>query len=205
MKKARPHRPLRKSVSLAASFVVTVGATATATAGCKKSTVEGPNQGSSVSIFKRDDGTCHLSYNVQCPKDVMCNPPAPQQIDCPPDMRDAGDPATPEITRRPPGKENWLRIPSKLWVGNDGCSFIPEGFCAPPKHPNAGQCTSRETLKVTCEGPDAGGVQATTRKVDSFIYKDGTGQCRKVPATECKKSRFGDGCPIPDGEPTPCP
>src|SRR5690606_19320466 len=122
---------------------------------------------------------------VSCPKGASCNPPPPMQVDCPPDMRDAGDP--PAVTRRPPGKEDWLRVTPRLWSTTTGttCNYQPEYFCAPPGKPY--ECTPHpKTVTVGCTMGDAG-----TRQVDSFVYKDGLGACRKVPASECKPSPRG--------------
>ena len=35
-------------------------------------------------IIRRDDGTCVAVYDVRCPPDVACNPPAPMPVKCPP-------------------------------------------------------------------------------------------------------------------------
>jgi hypothetical protein len=205
MKKARLHRPLR----LTASFVVTVSAAtaaATATPACKKTTIESPPDESRVTLSRRENGVCQIYRSMSCPKGATCNPPPPQEVDCPPDMRDAGDP--PAVTRRPAGKEGWLRVPSRLWVGNDGCTFNYEQFCAPPGKPNAGECTPyQEALKVKCEVPDKdAGRQAqpttTPRKVDAFVYKDSVGGCHKVPELECTSNTL---CKHPDGDSVPCP
>jgi hypothetical protein len=34
-------------------------------------------------VQKRDDGTCWYMEDVTCPPDVTCNPPPPQQVECP--------------------------------------------------------------------------------------------------------------------------
>lgn len=40
-------------------------------------------EGPTTSILKRDDGTCVEIVQVDCPPDVMCNPPPPQPVPCP--------------------------------------------------------------------------------------------------------------------------
>jgi hypothetical protein len=35
-------------------------------------------------VHKRDDGSCYEFHNVSCPPNVHCNPPPPQQVQCPP-------------------------------------------------------------------------------------------------------------------------
>ncbi len=188
---------------LATSFVITVSAGGAA--GCRKQPVDQPEQedrGDVISVHRSDrDGVCLRNISVRCPKGLSCNPPEPLRVDCPPDLRDASaDP--PAVTRRPPGKEDWLRVTPQLWFVSEkeGCSYIPEYFCAPPKT-NSAECTTYpERVKVRCNlGPDAG-----ERGFEEFIYKDGIGQCHKVPATKCLPSPSGL-CQVPDGDIVPCP
>ena len=60
------------------------------------------------------------------------------------------------------------------------------------------------TLKCTpvLEG-DATPASATRWTVDSFVYKDGLGICRKVPPYECTKSDCT--ADMPAGDQLPCP
>lgn len=39
---------------------------------------------SSFEIVENDDGTCTKFFHVDCPPGVACNPPPPQDVDCPP-------------------------------------------------------------------------------------------------------------------------
>ena len=188
---------------MATSFVITISAGGVA--GCRKQPVTPPEPeetGESTSVYRAPtDDTCYRSVSERCPKGVMCNPPAPLLVDCPPDLRDASaDP--PAVTRRPPGKEDWLRVTPQLWFVSEkeGCSYMPEYFCAPPTSKSA-ECTKQpERVKVRCNlGPDAG-----ERGFEEFVYTDGLGQCHKVPATKCPPSPFGR-CKVPDGDVVPCP
>ncbi len=203
-KETHPRRTTRRSCksALAASFVVTFAAHGAA--GCKKQPVESGDppepprpRVSSASISPSPFGDCHLYENPSCPPNVTCNPPPPIVIDCPPDMRDAAEPA---VTRRPPGKEDWLRVKPRLWVSNQTtCMFEADYFCAPPGKP--WECTERpKAISVPCTTDDAG----TTRKLESFVYKDGLGVCRKVPATECTAGVRGSCEDLPEGEVVPC-
>jgi hypothetical protein len=189
---------------LAASFVVI-----SVMPGCKKmsgATDPEPPRERSASIFRADNGNCELMVPISCPKNATCNPPAPEIIDCPPSHRDAGDP--PSITRRPKGKEDWIRVRSHLYVGTT-CQYVAERFCAPP--PKAHECTSQpDYVTVPCAGiVDDGGVEAgeagarapAKYRVEPFVYKDGVGACHRVGALTCTT---GD-CPLPEGDPAPCP
>lgn len=40
-------------------------------------------------ILQQGDGTCWRHVSVRCPEGVMCNPPAPEQVDCPPELAGA--------------------------------------------------------------------------------------------------------------------
>ena len=185
-----------RSRMLAASFVVVVPLGA----GCKKTSIgigRGSDEGS-TEVHRRGDGTCWMSYRVSCPRGVMCNPPAPEQIDCPPSLRDAGEPAP--SARRPSGKEDWLRVRPLLWVSAQ-CTYQPEQFCPPPGKP--GECTGRLPVNVACKmQTNADGGPSGTYDVASFVYTDGFGECRRVPPMPCKA---GYRCEPPDGEVVACP
>lgn len=161
----------------------------------------------SAYVFQ-ERGLCWVDLPVACPKDVACNPPAPLEIDCPPN--EGGDAAA--AARRPPGKEGWLRVKPALWASQYGCSYQPERFCAPPGQPS--KCTPYpETVKVPCAripeeagAPDAGrpsAAAATGRwALSAFTYKDGLGVCHEVPPMECDAQKK---CEPPEGKVVPCP
>lgn len=212
---------------MTASFVVTVSAGAIATLGCRKQPLEVPDSddgdegGERISVHRAEhDGACYRDVSVRCPKGVSCNPPAPLQVDCPPDLRDAmADP--PAVARRPPGKEDWLRVTPRLWLANrdEGwCSYQPEYFCAPPTNADANTKTKTKdkrrpqpepiadctpvppSVQVRCNfGTDAG-----EKRFEEFVYVDGLGSCRKVPATRCEGAP-SKSCTVPEGEVVPCP
>jgi len=156
---------------LAASFVVTVSASASAVAGlegCRKQTVGGgggddrESGNRSAYVFRAASGECLMSQPMSCPKNVSCNPPPPESVDCPVTHRDAGDPP-PTVTRRPPGKEDWVRVRPRLYASQYGCSYNGESFCAPPGKPWA--CVDRlppVTLKCAAVSVDAGVDAAET-------------------------------------------
>jgi hypothetical protein len=192
------HRAHRRRKALATSFVITIGTAAAGTVaeGCKKQGVDGHESNRTSLRRQSNDGECYLDQHISCPKNVSCNPPPPMRVDCPPELRDAGDP--PAVTRRPPGKEQWLRVPAELWFLGKECQYRPEYFC--PMPPASGACTTPELVKVGCRNdPDAG-----ARTIDAFAYKDGLGVCRKVAAGPCTIGRRGD-CLPPEGDPVPCP
>lgn len=187
---------------MATSFVVTFSAGATA---CRKQPVDPPepsDDGETISVYRApSDGACYRKLSVRCPKGVSCNPPAPLEVDCPPELRDASA-DSPAVTRRPPGKEDWLRVTPQLWFVSEkeGCSYQPEYFCAPPKSKNSACSNYPENVKVRCNFGSDGGP----RRFDEFVYKDGLGQCRKVPASECAPSSRWR-CVVPEGDVVPCP
>jgi hypothetical protein len=191
--------------ALAASFVVTVAAMPAAA--CKK-TSDGENEGPDTARVYRDYSGIGCRYSVpeHCPKNATCNPPPPREVDCPPDLRDAGDP--PAVTRRPAGKQDWLRMPSTIWLNEPECTVNPETFCAPAGKPIA--CTTAPAgQKVACTRMAGDGgvkdpqVRADDRfKLVSFIWRDGTGSCHKIPELECVANKK---CDLPEGEIVPCP
>jgi hypothetical protein len=207
--KERRRQPRRV---LAASFVVTVAA-APSIAACKKTPLtdgDPPAGNESAYVNRREDGKCYMSVPEHCPKGASCNPPPPQQVDCPANMRDAGD--APGVARRPAGKEDWIRIPGGLsYMAPGKCSYMAERFCAPPGKPYT--CTPYPTgVEIKCSKiepdggtPDSGRPWAyvpTDFKVDPFTYKDGVGTCHQAPALDCSTGRR---CEIPETPVVPCP
>jgi hypothetical protein len=190
-------RVKRRSHKLAASFVVTVAALPA----CKKtSIVDGEPTGVEATSIGAWDGKCTLNVPVHCPKGATCNPPAPDEIDCPPAYRDAAAPAP--ISRRPPGKESWVRVKPRLWAYDGRCWMVGERFCAPPPRPL--ECTTwPDQLEITCtrgtRGSDAGDGGAPAHRIESFVWRDGVGACHKVAAFECSGP-----CALPEGEIGPC-
>lgn len=220
-----------KKKKLAASFVVTTTSLAAVAlgageVGCRKQGVE-EGEGGGVSVYRGSayqGDACFMSFHYSCPRGATCNPPPPEMVDCPPSLRDASsDP--PVSTRRPPDKADWLRVTPIVWPQDKGeCVYRPEYFCA-PKGAKRADCTqSPATVKMKCHPPDAsdgGGKDAAdasprptvpppaspgqpTVIVSSFVYKDGLGECRKVPESPCLATRHG-GCVVPDGDVVPCP
>jgi hypothetical protein len=193
---------MHRAKTLAASFVVI-----SVLPGCRKTMGHDPDPESardrSASVFRADNGNCELIVPMSCPKGASCNPPPPDIIDCPANKRDAGEPAGP--TRRPPGKEDWLRVKPQLWVGAQ-CEYVGERFCAPPGKPF--ECTAQsDRVTVPCAAvPPDGGVDASPAiassryQLESFVYKDGVGACHRIAAMTC-----GTSCAAPEGDPAPCP
>jgi hypothetical protein len=260
MKRSRARTLVGTIGSLAALRAIAVLALAVASAltlgACKrpggKAQGSAPPRGPSASVFHADDGHCELIEPVQCPKGAPCDLPTPLIIDCPAHPGDAGAganaganaggagadagaagahagaPAAP--SRRPPGKEDWLRVRPHLWIGPRECAYEAERFCAPPGKPF--ECTPeavRQSLSCSSVIADAGaggepeaagdangepsGPAVTSApapakppptpryEVDSFVYRDGVGACHRVPKIICE---VGD-CPLPEGDPAPCP
>jgi hypothetical protein len=201
----------RGKKACAASFVLTIAA-ASMHVECKKSTgginppepeplpssSASPTPSSSstvtVTVRSRPDGRCYMQVPMDCPPGVMCNPPPPEEVDCPSNMRDANAPKA--STHRPPGKEDWLRIASHVYASDAACAFYDERFCAPPGKKY--ECTpypTEQKLKCTKLTGDA----ATRFRVDAFVYKDFARTCHRVPAMEC-----AGNCDVPEGEIVPC-
>lgn len=196
MKKERLHpkrqRGSARTGALAASFVVTVSAAA----GCKKTSSQ------NISIARDSDGKCRMHMAVSCPPNATCNPPPPMVIDCPANLARPDDP-TP-ITRRPPGKETWLRRPPRIWVSEGKCTYAAEYFCAPPGDKAAGQCTEPpQPASIECSGGGDVGV-AVTRKIATFTYKDISGVCHRVAPMDCTTGPYGGECDPPEGEVVAC-
>ncbi len=185
----------RRGQGLAASFVVVLAAPA-----CKKTPLgtgdPDPPQGPDHAyVHRQPNGECTMGVSPHCPKGVSCNPPAPEPIDCPPEQRDASD--APAVTRRPPGKADWLRVKPRLWGWNGKCSYTPERFCAPTSKPH--ECTPYpDAVAVTCAPVGDAGTTFTT---EPFVWKDILGACHRVPALTCQQGQ----CVVPEGEPVACP
>lgn len=176
---------------LAASFVVTV-------AGCGKqsSRPEAPRT-THVSRGTFSNGACALFVPVSCPENATCNPPPPLEVDCPKEMRDAGEPEPP--ARRPPGKEDWIRVRPHVGVFGGVCSLSGEYFCSP--HGKPYECTKAPPSEsLACEKIDKDAGYMAAARIASFVWKDGVGTCHRVPEMECAGS-----CNVPEGEIVPCP
>ncbi|MBX3191275.1 MAG: hypothetical protein KF819_30035 [Labilithrix sp.] len=187
---------------LAASFVVTVSAlpVIAGASACRKTTVdpdpEPAAKRGTTGVYRNGD-TCYMSVPVSCPPGLACNPPAPPPVDCPPSHLDAGETAPP--SKRPPGKEAWLRVKPHLYAASFGCSYTPEQFCTPAGSPH--ECLARgETVKVACTSiADAG---PTRFSLAPFTYKDGLGVCHEIPAMECGEGDCADA--MPEGRVVDC-
>lgn len=195
------HVEPRRGRALATSFVVTFTSVQGLTGCTKKTAVEPEMETSSASVYRGPaDGRCYRTQSMRCPKGLSCNPPPPLEVDCPPKRYDAGsDP--PPITRRPPGKEDWLRVTPQLVFLDDqrGCIYTPEWFCTPAES-KVTECTAYpEALKVACSRDGDGG----TRRFEPFVYKDALGTCRKVLAGTCAPA-FSGRCAVTDGEVAAC-
>jgi|GEM_PF-1584823 len=214
---------------LAASFVVTVSAVPAAASleGCKKVTIVsrdaaggGGGGGDALvatSTIVRTPEGCALSVSMACPPNVSCNPPPLEPIDCPEDAdaggattdagrADAGTPAR----RRPPGKEDWLRMKPRLDVSDRGCTYVAERFCTPPSRPFT--CTEFQMpTPVKCTpiaadaGPNGSRAAPTRFRIEPFVYKDGTDVCHAVPAFECETQAVPCTAAMPEGTVTECP
>jgi hypothetical protein len=147
---------------------------------CKK-TAEPPSQPETMTLQVGLDGRCFLHKPEHCAPGDSCDQPPPIQIDCPPN---AGDAASPRPTRRPPGKEDWVRAIPELVSFKGECTYSGEYFCAPPGKPP--ECTPMAaSVKVSCTDP--------------FVWKDALGGCHQTSAQGCSGS-----CALPEGEPVPC-
>jgi hypothetical protein len=162
---------------------------------------------------------CNYMPHMSCPKNVMCNPPPPTEIDCPPEA-DAGTNPDPAAARRPAGKERWLRVRPQLHVSRWGCAFAPAGFC-PPTDVRAA-CEMSETIKLSCEQHHPAGAAAQPGEprldggalpsppagheghffVRSFVYRDWDQSCHEAPDFWCDP---GQRCRLPETKTVPCP
>lgn len=196
--KTRPRRPP------AAAFVITLAL------GCKRESPYGPDARrggatpepqapTTATVIADTDGSClYRLPGPSCPEGASCNPPAPERIECPPELRKAGMPAADPA--RPVGKEQWFRIPPELVATPfSGCFFRVEGYCAPVAQ---ARCEPGETVKVPCAAIDPTAPPNARRyALASFSYRDSFGACRRVPATECSAT----SCPLPATAVVSCP
>jgi hypothetical protein len=198
----------KKTRRPAAAFVITLAL------GCKRESTEGPDarsggatatQGTTkeppatARVTADTDGSClyHLPA-PGCPKGAPCNPPEPERIECPPELRKAGAP--PVDPARPTGKKGWFRIPAALVATPfSGCYFRGEGYCGPVE---LARCEPGETIKLTCTATNPAAVGDAKRfAVSPFTYRDPYGVCHAVPATECSVM----GCALPASPVVACP
>jgi hypothetical protein len=182
----------RMKRKLAASFVVTVAVMPA----CKKTTINDPEPPEGVKSVSINDysGKCTLSIPMSCPKGASCNPPPPEEVDCPPGKGDASAP--PGVSRRPPGKEDWIRVKPHVNAWSGKCGWSGERFVAPPGKPMA----STEWQKygeVKCTATSDAG--AAPHKLDTFRWTDGLGACHEVSGLECAGQ-----CDLPEGKIVPC-
>lgn len=185
---------MRPPKKLAASFVVTIAVLP----GCKKTSDGEPEVESTASIYAAPDGRCTYNVPEHCPKGAFCNPPPPPEIDCPADKRDAAAPVPP--SRRPPGKEDWVRVKQHLNAWGGQCHYDAEKFCSPPGKPYACMTAEGTGGKTTCTPLGDAGAAAAKNRVEAFTYKDVTGACHKVAAFTCETGY----CDLPEGEIVPC-
>lgn len=160
--------------------------------------VTSPQTKPTANTVHRDSIGCFLSLPDRCDPNEHCKSPGSWQAECPPSLRHAGEPPP---VRRPQGKEDWIRI--RPWLLFDTmkkeCAYQPEWFCSPPDRKS--ECTSTPpSVTVPCTRDDGAG----TMDVQSFVYKEGSGACHKVPAMTCKVNERGL-CDLPDGDVVPCP
>jgi hypothetical protein len=121
------------------------------------------------------------------------------EADCPAELLDAGE--APSTAKRPAGKEDWIRLKSKLVYEpiHNGCSFDPEQFCTPADR--KGECSPRvEPTRVACAYDEKGGKMT----FESFVYTGPFNTCHRIPKGECKIGPRG-GCDLPSGDVVPCP
>ncbi len=177
---------------LAASFVVTVAMLPA----CKKTTVTDPEPPDRMRSISVSDvfGRCTLNVPMSCPKGASCNPPPPEEVDCPPGKGDANAP--PGVARRPRGKEDWIRVKPHASAWGGKCGYSGERFVAPPGKPyETTPWPSYADVKCTAES-DAGNAP---RRFDTFVWKDATEQCHEVSGLECSGQ-----CDLPEGKIVPC-
>src|SRR5690606_27985563 len=98
-------------------------------------------------IRRQPDGTCVELVNIQCPEGLMCNPPPPRTVPCPPDDSEA---AQGEGERPDAGKT------TRIVRRDDGTCWehIVDFECPPPERAT---CNPPPPRRVECP-PD----QATT-------------------------------------------
>jgi hypothetical protein len=202
----RPNTNALRSAALTALMLVG----GTGSAGCMNGQVSSKGEESSGKpapaapagsaaprAIRREYGSCLLSSTPGCEPNQPCTGPA-LHVDCPENLLEPGDPKP--VTRRPPGKEDWLRVRPWLYfeAAKNRCAYTGESFCAPPG--KFAQCTpAPAAVPVQCTK----NAPAGTLDIPSFVYTDGLGACHKVPATTCKLNNRGL-CDLPEGEIVPC-
>jgi hypothetical protein len=182
----------RMKRKLAASFVVTIAVMPA----CKKTTItdpEPPEGTQSVSI-NDFNGKCTLYVPMSCPKGASCNPPPPEEVDCPPGKGDASAP--PGVARRPLGKEDWIRVKPRANAWSGRCSWSGERFVAPPGKPMASTAWPT-SVEVKCTAKSDAGTEP--HAFETFVWKDILGQCHEVKGLECVGQ-----CDLPEGKIVPC-
>lgn len=179
--------------TLAASFVITVGATA-----CGTGSTGGRHQNPPIptvdqedppppdrqgTIVTRDDGTCWLEFASDCGDNTPCRPPQPQQVDCPGALPQPDTAKT--VTRRDDGT---------CWQEGE----MPDFECPPPESGTTCNPPGIPQIEVVCPGshlPKAG-PGAVDVRLDGTCWQSGA-----IPKFTCPKS--DGGIPVPCNPPPP--
>lgn len=174
----------KKKRSRARAFVVTLavassgcgeaetssgnGSTTSTTAGSEPSLL-----GISDAVHRRGDACVVHAGMHGCPPDVMCNPPAPRPVACPPELTQNGS-----IVRHADGR--------CVLVLDPVCTFGPVPTCNPPP-----------PQRVPCdEGAIAQGVQQ--RHADGHCYVFVAPDCPRPEQTCTESESRPVACPGPE-------
>ena len=157
----------RRRIGFAASFVVTVGASA-----CDK---RGESHTRPASVFA-SDGRCFYQASVTCHPGATCNPPAAIALECDAEggvwMQD--------------GK---VRTKPRIYAATGECTYYPDTLCAAP--PSTKGCNAASASKVDCRQIDSTQAERGNLKespppppgkehfvwVKSFRAKNAFGKC----------------------------
>jgi hypothetical protein len=132
-------------------------------------------------------------YSVEhhCPEDAMCNPPPPDEIECPPEL-------DPGAKVGGPMRAGWVRVKEQFSCYGDTCSFSSDYFCPYPGK-TLGVCDEQKRKDLQGEPFDParsdmapGGVDKGTW-VPSFIGLRADGSCSQYPGFWCNP----DSCALP--------
>jgi hypothetical protein len=132
-----PRMSARRRIGFAASFVVTVSASA-----CSKKPPKPENRRESrttpASVFA-SDGRCGYEPSVTCTPGATCNPPATIPLEC---AADGG-------VWIEKGK---VKTTARIYAEIGACSYYPETYCEAP--PSQRSCTPESPTKIDCRQID---------------------------------------------------
>jgi hypothetical protein len=129
---------VRRRIGFAASFVVTVSASACTRKPSPTPEKRGESHTSPASVFARN-GRCGYEPSVTCSPEATCNPPATISIEC-----DADGGVWIEN-----GK---VRTTARIYADIGACSYYSETFCEAP--PSQKSCTPESPSKIDCRQID---------------------------------------------------